>query len=162
MRIGWSPRVIFVPVSGPAVTRRVLGPRWPRFLVAAARGGTAATRPARPPKRSARTTRKAAKMKSHSRSRKPKRKICRTISAVIRTPRPWPSWPAVRCRCVVPPARSRAVLPVDEDGVADADDVAVGQGQPADATTVDQGSVGRPQVLDGRRPAVEDDVDVLA
>jgi hypothetical protein len=53
---------------------------------AAARGGTAVTRPARPPNRSARTTRNAAKMNSHSRSRKPKRKICRTISAVTTSP----------------------------------------------------------------------------
>src|SRR5688572_28582527 len=162
MRIGWSPSVILVPLRGPAVTTRVRGPRWPRFLVAAARGGTAETRPARPPKRSARTTRKAAKMNSHRSRRKPKRKTCRTISAVIRAPRPGPWWPAVRWSCVVLRPRSRAVLPVDEDRVADADDVAVGQGQTADAAAVDQRPVGRPQVLDGRRPAVQDDVDVLA
>src|SRR3712207_6429211 len=109
MRIGCSPRVILVPLSGPAVTTRVFGP--PRvFLAAAARGGTEATRPARPPNRSARTTRNAAKMNSHSSSRKPKRKICSTISAVTGT-RP----------------ASRAVLPVDQHRVADADDVAVGE-----------------------------------
>src|SRR5688572_22063298 len=162
MRIGWSPSVILVPLRGPAVTTRVRGPRWPRFLVAAARGGTAETRPARPPKRSARTTRKAAKMNSHRSRRKPKRKTCRTISAVIRAPRPGPWWPAVRWSCVVLRPRSRAVLPVDEDRVADADDVAVGQGQAADAPAVDQRPVGRAEILDGGRAAVQDDVHVLA
>src|SRR5688572_28564864 len=143
MRIGWSPRVIFVPASGPAVTTRVFGPRWPRFLPAgAARGGTEATRPARPPKRSARTTRKAAKMNSHNSRRKPKRKTCRTISAVT--------------------APSRAVLPVHQYGVADADDVAVDERLAADPPAVDERAVGGAEVLDGRRTAVEDDVDVLA
>src|SRR3954453_11869923 len=118
MRIGWSLRVILVPVSGPAVTTRVRGPRWPFFLFCAARGGTEATRPARPPRRSARTTRKAAKMNSHNSSRKPKRKICRTISAISR---------------LHPPTASRAVLPVDQHGVADPDDVAVGEVLAGDA-----------------------------
>src|SRR5918997_6095092 len=135
-----SPRVMRVPDSGPAVTTRWRGPRAPRLRAVAARGGTEATRPARPPKRSARTTRKAAKMNSHSSSRKPKRKTWRTISAVT--------------------APSRAVLPVDQHGVADADDVSVDQGLPADPSSVDERAVGRAEVLDRRRPAVEDDVDV--
>src|SRR3712207_9153841 len=126
MRIGWSPSVILVPVSGPAVTTNVFGPPRVFFLPgAAARGGTDATRPARPPNRSARTTRNAAKMNSHSSRRKPKRKICRTISAGIRAP----------------PA-SRAVLPVDQHRVADADDVAVGERLAGDPPAVDQGAVG--------------------
>src|SRR3712207_3601242 len=147
MRIGWSPRVIFVPVSGPAVTTSVLGPRWPRFLpgAAAARGGTDATRPARPPNRSARTTRKAAKMNSQSSSRNPKRKTCRTISLTDR-----------------PRSPSRAVLPVDQHRVADPDDVAVGEGLAADPAAVDQGAVRGAEVLDGGGAALEDDVDVLA
>src|SRR3954453_13895244 len=142
IRIGWSPRLILVPLSGPAVTTRVRRPLWPRFFPAAARGGTDATRPARPPKRSARTTRKAAKMNSHNSNRKPKRKTCRTISAVTRP--------------------SRAVLPVDQHRVADPDDVAVRQHLPADPPAVDERSVGGAEVLDGRLSALEDHVDVLA
>src|SRR4051812_35700307 len=158
MRIGWSPSVIFVPVSGPAVTTRVLGaPRVFFFPGAEARGGTEATRPARPPNRSARTTRNAAKMNSHSSSRKPNRKICRTISAVTRRPlegplRPLPSAGAL----------SRAVLPVDQHRVADADHVAVREGLAGDPPAVDQRAVGRAEVLADRRAAVEHDVDVLA
>src|SRR4051794_17332117 len=157
MRIGWSPRVILVPVSGPAVTTSVRGPRGPFFLAGVARGGTEATRPARPPKRSARTTRNAAKMNSQSSSRKPKRKICSTISAVMRrpprgSPRLLPSAGAL----------SRAVLPVDQHGVADADHVAVRERLPGDPPAVDQRAVGRAEVLADRRGAVEDDVDVLA
>src|SRR5690348_11292279 len=149
--MGWSPRVILVPVSGPAVTTRVRKPFCPRFLppAAAARGGTEATRPARPPNRSARTTRNAAKMNSHSSSRKPKRKICSTISSV--TAHPPTSVDA-----------SRAVLPVHQDRVADADDVAVGQRLAGDPPAVDQGAVRGAEVLDPGGAAVEDDVDVLA
>src|SRR3712207_3910212 len=142
MRIGWSPSVILVPVSGPAVTTRVFGPRLLRLPGAAARGGTDATRPARPPKRSARTTRKAAKMNSHNSSRKPKRKICRTISAVTEPPR----------------RRSRAVLPVDEHRVTDADHVTVTQRLAGDPAPVDQGAVGGAEVLGDRGAPVEDDV----
>src|SRR4051794_20173270 len=158
MRIGCSPRVILVPDSGPAVTTSVRGPRWPFFRGCwAARGGTEATRPVRPPNRSARTTRNAAKMNSHSSSRKPKRKICRTISAVTQWPLEGPLRP--------PPgagALSRAVLPVDQHGVADADHVAVREGLAGDPPAVDQRAVGRAEVLADRRAAVEHDVDVLA
>src|SRR5215213_1945832 len=120
MRIDWSPRVILVPVSGPAVTTSVREPRWPFFLAAGvARGGTDATRPARPPNRSARTTRNAAKMNSHSSSRKPKRNTWRTISGVTT------GCPSVPCCCGTASARSRAVLPVHEDRVPDEDDVDV-------------------------------------
>src|SRR5690349_15765853 len=151
--MGWSPRVILVPVSGPAVTTSVRGPFWPRLRppTAAARGGTAVTRPARPPNRSARTTRKAAKMNSHNSSRKPKRKICRTISAVTWLP-----------ACGVSQARSLAVLPVDQYRVADPDHVTVDQRLAADPAAVHQGAVGGAEVLHGRDPAVQDDVDVLA
>src|SRR3954471_16134922 len=153
IRIGWSPRVILVPVRGPAVTTRVRGPFWPRLRppAAAALGGTAATRPARPPNRSARTTRNAAKMNSQSSSRKPKRKICRTISAVTSLP-----------ACGVGQAESLAVLPVDQYRVTDADHVAVDQRLPADPPSVHQGAVGGPEVLHHGGAAVEDDVDVLA
>src|SRR5690349_24387451 len=151
--MGWSPRVILVPVSGPAVTTSVRGPFWPRLRppAAAARGGTAATRPARPPNRSARTTRKAAKMNSHSSSRKPKRKVCRTISAVMSLP-----------ACGNSQAGSLAVLPVDQYRMPDPDHVAVDQGLPADATAVDERAVRRAQVLHRRDAPVEDDVHVLA
>src|SRR3954447_5822896 len=157
IRIGWSPRLILVPLSGPAVTTRVRRPFWPRFFPAAARGGTDATRPARPPRRSARTTRKAAKMNSHNSSRKPKRKICRTISAVMPPPRRWPAVPPSSAR-----ASSRPVLPVDQHRVADADDVAVRQRLTTDPPAVDQRAVGRPQVLGDRGAVLEDDVHVLA
>src|SRR5919112_2933161 len=165
MRIGWSPSVIFVPVSGPAVTTRVLGaPRAFFFPGVAARGGTEDTRPGRPPNRSGRTTRKAAKMNSHNSRRKPKRKICRTISAVTRPPRRRSSAACrgVLCSCVTSRARSRPVLPVDQHRVADADDVAVGERLTGDPPAVDEGAVGRAEVLGDRRPAVQDDVDVLA
>src|SRR3954451_12491217 len=142
IRIGWSPRLILVPLSGPGVTTRVRRAFSPRLFPGAARGGNDATRPARPPKRSARTTRKAAKMNSHNSNRKPKRKTCRTISAVTRP--------------------SRAVLPVDQHRVADPDDVAVRQHLPADPPAVDERSVGGAEVLDGRLPALEDHIDVLA
>src|SRR5215218_2622456 len=139
--MGCSLSVILVPVSGPAVTTSVLGPFWPRFLLLAARGGTAATRPARPPKRSARTTRKAAKMNSHRSSRKPKRKTWRTISLIAP-----PHW------------RSLAVLPVDQYRVADPDDVPVGERLAADPPAVDQRAVRGAEVLHGRGATVEDDV----
>src|SRR6195952_105373 len=130
-----------VPDSGPAVTTRCRGPRVPRAPrlrpAAAARGGTEGTRPARPPSGSARTTGRAAKMKSKGSSRNPKRKPCRTISAISRPFRRG--------------ARSRAVLPVDQHGVADPDDVAVGELLVADPPAVDQGAVGGAQVLDGDR-----------
>src|SRR4051795_1953891 len=155
MRIGWSPRVIFVPDSGPAVTNSVLGPRC-FFLLPAARGGTDATRPARPPNRSARTTRNAAKMNSQSSRRKPNRKICSTISAVMRFPR---RGPADRARAA---ATSRPVLPVDQHRVAEADHVAGDEGLPAYPPPVDQGPVGRAEVLGDGRAVVQDDVDVLA
>src|SRR4051795_13322882 len=87
-------------------------------------------------------------MNSQSRSRKPNRKTCRTISAVT-TPS-------------TSPARSRAVLPVDQHRVADADHVAVGERLPADPAAVDQGAVGRAEVLRGGDATLEDDVDVLA
>src|SRR5918997_134988 len=125
-----SPRVMRVPDSGPAVTTRWRGPRAPRLRAVAARGGTEVTRPARPPNRSARTTRKAAKMNSQSRSRKPNRNACSTISAVM-------GW-----------TPSRAVLPVDQHGVADPDHVAVGELLPADPPAVHQGPVGGAEVLD--------------
>src|SRR3954453_6840265 len=165
MRIGCSPRGLFVAESGAGgvrsggvVTTSVRGPRWPFFRGGwAARGGTEATRPVRPPNRSARTTRNAAKMNSHSSSRKPKRKICRTISAVTQRPLEGPLRP--------PPgagALSRAVLPVDQHGVADADHVAGREGLASDPPAVDQRAVGRAEVLADRRAAVEHDVDVLA
>ena len=46
--------------------------------------------------------------------------------------------------------------------MADADDVAVGERLAGDPPAVDQGAVGRAEVLGDRRPAVQDDVDVLA
>src|SRR4051812_41341966 len=163
--MGCSPRVIWVRVSGPAVTTSVRGPFWPRLRAAGveARGGTDDTRPARPPNRSARTTRNAAKMNNHSSSRKPKRKICRTISAVTASPRRCspasrPSFPLP----VTSVVKSRAVLPVNEHRVADADDVAVGERLPADSSSVDQCSVGGPEVLGGGDAALQHDVDVLA
>src|SRR5215213_6078368 len=160
IRMGCSPRVILVPVRGPAVTTSVRGPFWPRLRPAgaAARGGTAATRPVRPPNRSARTTRNAAKMNSHRSSRKPKRKICRTISAVT-----GPSPPLASPSSGGPSqAASRAVLPVDQYRVPDADDVAVHERLAADAPPVDEGAVGGAEILDGGGAAVEDDVHVLA
>ena len=152
-----------MPVSGPAVTTRVRGPFCPRLRPAGAARAAARRRrrPARPPNRSARTTRNAAKMNSHSSSRKPKRKICRTISGVTTAPRRAPCVPA-SARARTAQAGSRAVLPVDEHRVADADDVAVDERLPADPAAVDQGAVGGAEVLDRRRAAVEDDVDVLA
>src|SRR4051812_1256154 len=176
MRIGWSPRVILVPVSGPAVTTSVRGPRGPFFLAGVARGGTEATRPARPPKRSARTMRKAAKMNSHSSSRKPKRKICSTISAVMRPPHRWPAGPppppAATSRPPPPGGRPAPPpppaappppsLPVAQTRGAEADHVSVGERLPADPPAVDQRAVGRAEVFGDRRAAVQDDVDVLA
>src|SRR3712207_7832004 len=83
-------------------------------------------------------------MNSHSSNRKPKRKICSTISAVTGT-RP----------------ASRAVLPADQHRVADADDVAVGERLAGDGPAVDQGAAGRPEVLRDRRAVVQDDAGVL-
>ena len=89
-------------------------------------------------------------MNSHSSSRKPKRKICRTISAVTSLP------------ACGPRKRSLAVLPVDQYRVPDPDHVAVDQRLPADPPAVDERAVGGAEVLDGGGAAVEDDVDVLA
>src|SRR5260370_42353792 len=156
--IGCSPSVIRVPVSPPSVTTSWVGAFLFRFglgrCAAAVRGGTA-TRDCPVPNRSVRTTRSVAKMNSQSSARKPNRKIWTTIVAF--TGRLLP--PARTSGPARHPHRSRLLLPVHQDGVAEPAHVAVLELPTLYPVAVAGRSIGRPQIVQYRARAVEPDLD---
>src|SRR4051794_19292646 len=147
--MGCSPSVMRVPARPPSVTTRWVSAFPLRFGLgrgeAAGRVGIV-ERAAPAPARSARTTRSVAKMKIHSSARNPNRRIWTTIGAFTGSD----------------PFRSGRLLPVDEHGVTQPNDVAVLQLPALRAVPVHRRAVGRAQIVQNGALAVEADVDVPA
>src|SRR5829696_108544 len=148
--MGCSPSAMRVPARPPSVTNRWVSAFPLRFCRgrcwAAGRVGTV-ERAAPAPARSARTTRSVAKMKIQSRARNPNRRTWTTIGSFM-----------ARARR----ARSCRLLPVDEDGVAQPDDITVLQLPALRPMPVDRGAVGGAEIVQHGARAVEPDVDVPA